>query len=144
VILGFLSPVIRRKAMLELLILIAAQGAVAEDEAQFNRAWAQRPPTQAEWPFSKAMAFDLYEWSQAQFALGYCSEFYTSSEAGRMRVFPNEQEISRSRLGQGLIATAQDSFKKGVEFRKSVKPTPAICQKQMAARGEVLKAITSR
>lgn len=128
--------------MLGLLILMAAQSAVAEDQAQFDKAWTQRPPTQTEWPFSKALAYDLYEWSQAQFALGYCSKFTTDAE--QMRAFPNEQELTLSRLGHGLITTAHASFEKGVEFQKEIKPTSTICQNQLAIRGNTLKSIIAR
>jgi hypothetical protein len=130
--------------MLGLFILMAAQSAVAEDQVQFDKAWTQRPPTQAEWPFSKALAFDLYEWSQAQFALGYCSQFDADTDAERMRAFPNEQELIRSRLGHGLITTARASFDKGVEFRNTIKPTSTICQNQLAIRGSTLKSILER
>jgi hypothetical protein len=137
-----LAITIRRREMLSLLILLAAQSAVAEDQSQFDKAWTQRPPTQAEWPFSKALAYDLYEWSQAQFALGYCSQFDTDAE--RMRNFPNEQELILSRLGHGLITTARASFEKGVKFREAIKPTSTICQNQLAIRGGTLKSIIAR
>lgn len=136
-------PAIRRMKMLGLLILLAAQGVVAEDQAQFDKAWAQVPPTQAEWSFSRDAAFDLYEWTQAQFTLGYCSEFLPVADAGRMRAFPNEQDLMQTRLGQGLITTGHANFDKGVAYRDKDKPDEITCIQAMAGRGEKLKAITA-
>lgn len=129
--------------MLGLLILLAAQGVVAEDQAQFDKAWAQVPPTQAEWSFSRDAAFDLYEWTQAQFTLGYCSEFLPVADAARMRAFPNEQDLMQTRLGQGLITTGHANFDKGVAYRDKDKPDEITCIQAMAGRGEKLKAITA-
>lgn len=126
--------------MFALALLIAVQTAQTDPQA-FERAWAEAKDDDKA-SISKRMAIHLWEWSQAQFSLGFCSEFIPADDAEEMRRFPDEEAMMKTELGRMLLTSANDSFRYGMAFRREVKPTVRLCQKELDARAAALRALS--
>lgn len=128
--------------MLALLLLLATQNVVDQDRQQFETFWAEQVK-KAEGPLpSKDLAWVWYEWTQAQFSLGYCSQFIRADQAEKMRAIPNEEEMMRSEIGRQFLTGSRKAFQDGMAFRREVRPTVALCTDELRGRGIALEAAT--
>jgi len=121
----------------------AAPTVVERDRREFEEFWAETLKDQSIAKPPKDAAWKLYVWSQGQFVLGYCSQFISADAAEEMRTLPNEREMMETEVGRSIVQSGKDLFKSGMEFRNEVKPTAAICKKELAERGEVFAAIST-
>jgi hypothetical protein len=134
----------RKSAMLAVLVFVAGQAAVLEDRAQFEAFWRNNPKITAAAPISKEGAWALWEWTQAQFSLGFCSQFISADVAENMRHIPDpDGKLAESELGRWFLDQGRASFREGMAFRAEVRPTLPLCEKELRERGETLEALKS-
>lgn len=127
--------------MFALLLLAASVDVVAQDRSQFETFWREQiqssePPT-----MSKEATWVFYEWAQAQFSLGYCSQYIPADAAERMRRLPNEAELMETKMGRELVTGFNENFRAGMQFRSEVKPSLRACEEELRGRGITLRAM---
>ncbi|MEG3089497.1 hypothetical protein [Sphingomonas sp. PB4P5] len=128
--------------MFAVLLLLASQTVVDQDRKEFEEFWSEQIKSPAEPMPPKELAWRYYEWAQAQFSLGYCSQYVPADAAERMRTFPNEAELLETELGRSLVDGSRNSFRHGMTFRAEVRPNAALCLKELGERGVALEAAT--
>lgn len=126
--------------MLAILFFLSTQDVVEQDRRQFETFWAEQVK-KAENPLpSKKMAWLWYEWTQAQFSLGYCSQYLRADEAENMRTIPNEEEMMRTEIGRQFLTGSRKAFQDGMAFRREVRPSCALCVAELKGRVAALDA----
>lgn len=127
--------------MFALLLLAAAHGVVADDQAQFESFWTENQQIIAEVKVPKRAAWMLYEWTQAQFSLGFCSQYVPADVAEEIRHIPDEDgKLKNTAFGRWMVEEGGASFRGGMAFRGEVKPTEPLCTAELKGRGEALRA----
>ncbi|HEY0130110.1 MAG TPA: hypothetical protein VGB57_01810 [Allosphingosinicella sp.] len=130
--------------MLAVLLFAAAQAPALEDRAQFEVFWRENARIAAAAAVSKEAAWILWEWTQAQFSLGFCSQFISADVAENMRHIPDpDGKLAGTKLGRWFLDQSRASFREGMAFRAEVRPTLRLCEKELRERGETLEALKS-
>lgn len=119
----------------------AADDPIATDRMQFEQFWQESQKEAAAAGMSKELTWAFYEWSQAQFSLGFCSKFIRADDMERMRRIPDEDMLMKSALGRMFLSQSSESFREGMAFRSQVTPTVKLCEDELAQRGKVLETM---